>query len=504
MAEVVEYELREYVEDAPSNIKDTCDFIKKLKEFTSIGLSENCIMSCFDVCKLYPSIPRNEGIEACLEALAVRSDPVIQSTDAVIKLLEAVLDNNSFSLGQDKHYIQTDGVAIGSRLGKNFACCYMRKWDEQLMNYPIRPVFYKRFIDDGFGFWAGSVESLEEFARFANAIHPNIKVELRYSKSKLEFLDTLVILEEGRVYTDLYKKPMDKQLYLRHDSCHPPSTKRGLAYGLGLRIRRICERECDYQRHRGELKMQLRRRGYSSKAVESQLRKVDHQTRDTLLHPRNDKRKDRSKRVPLVLTYSNVLPDVHTIVRKHMGVLHQSERMRQAFDSPPMVAYRRDRNLCDTLVHGKTNKAVNGSKSGCRGECKMCERISDDRVTSTCNMVSFKPAENGHCRIKNVVYLISCSSCLCSVYVGETGREIKERMTEHLRDIRLRKDKPITHHFDGQHTADMARFTILEKLYTASNMERRIREALWIKRLQTARPNGCNVKDTWLPAQLRC
>ena len=49
-------------------------------------------------------------------------------------------------------------------------------------------------------------------------------------------------LENGRVYTDLYKKPSDKQLYLKKSSCHPSHTKTGLAYGLALRIRRICEK----------------------------------------------------------------------------------------------------------------------------------------------------------------------------------------------------------------------------------------------------------------------
>ena len=35
------------------------------------------------------------------------------------------------------------------------------------------PVFYKIFIDDGFGGWVGSVEDLESFAEHGNPINPS-------------------------------------------------------------------------------------------------------------------------------------------------------------------------------------------------------------------------------------------------------------------------------------------------------------------------------------------
>ena len=86
---------------------------------------------------------------ACEEGLNIRKNPIIP-TDNVIEMVDTVLNNNNFSLG-DKHYIQSDGIAIGSKLGKNFACSYMRKWDEKFLEYENKPLFYKRFIDDGFG-----------------------------------------------------------------------------------------------------------------------------------------------------------------------------------------------------------------------------------------------------------------------------------------------------------------------------------------------------------------
>ena len=46
-----------------------------------------------------------------------------------------------------------------------------------------------------------------------------------------------------------------------------------------------------------------------------------------------------------------------------------------------------------------------------------------------------------------MVYGIICLRCASTAYVGETERELGEKMIEHLRDVRLGKDNPINSHF---------------------------------------------------------
>ena len=61
--------------------------------------------------------------------------------------------------------------------------------------------------------------------------------------------------------------------------------------------------------------------------------------------------------------------------------------------------------------------------------------------------------------MRNVMYGIICSSCKSTVYVGETEWELGERMTEHLRDGHLNKDKPISAHFGKkEHGHDVVGF----------------------------------------------
>lgn len=91
----------------------------------------------------------------------------------MLEIIETVLENNNFQLGC-YNYLQRDGIAIGSRLGKNFACSYMRQWDEELLKFGKTSIFYKRFTADGFGIWSGTLNGLMEFTEFVNSIHGNI------------------------------------------------------------------------------------------------------------------------------------------------------------------------------------------------------------------------------------------------------------------------------------------------------------------------------------------
>ena len=113
----------------------------------------------------------------------------------VLEIIKKVLEINILKF-EDHNYKQTEGIAIGFRLGRNFACSYMRKWDEELIKHD-QHLFYKRYIDNGFGIWTGTLQSLQGFPRGANNIHSSIRIVLRYSQEKIEFHDTWVKLENG-------------------------------------------------------------------------------------------------------------------------------------------------------------------------------------------------------------------------------------------------------------------------------------------------------------------
>ena len=89
-----------------------------------------------------------------------------------------------------------------------------------------------------------------------------------------------------------------------------------------------------------------------------------------------------------------------------------------------------------------------------------------DEISSTSGNISYNPVREATCRTRNVVYGIICIRCDFIVYVGETERELRKRMGEHLRDVRLRKEKPINSHFGrkGHGPEDLA-FAVGEKYF---------------------------------------
>lgn len=165
--------------------------------------------------------------------------------------------------------------------------------------------------------------------------------------------------------------------------------------------------------------------------------------------------------------------------------------MRRVFPAPPVLAFRRDRNLVDVLVHTKTNRALNQHKNDCT--CVTCDMIWKSDVADTTNTKLFSTCQSVDCTTRNVVYALLCERCSVTVYVGETERTLKERTDEHRRDIRQQADKPIIRHFKDHSEGDL-RVAVLKKVYGDSRGYRQLWEDRWIGLLRSRVPDGCNVK----------
>ena len=109
-----------------------------------------------------------------------------------------------------------------------------------------------------------------------------------------------------------------------------------------------------------------------------------------------------------------------------------------------MVAFKRPKSLRDILVRAKV-PAPNNRKSSrvanCMKKCNKCVAMPFHKRMQILEELFLsiqcknQQASQVNCNTSNVVYLIECSKCTMQ-YVGETDREFKMRLKEHLGYVR--------------------------------------------------------------------
>ena len=90
-SEVLDYHFKPIMQRGKSHIKDSGDFLNKIKNLQNIP--EGAILVTADVVGLYPSILHEAGLSALREVLDKREDKNIP-TDKLLKMAEFVLKKN--------------------------------------------------------------------------------------------------------------------------------------------------------------------------------------------------------------------------------------------------------------------------------------------------------------------------------------------------------------------------------------------------------------------------
>ena len=93
--EFLDFHLKPVMQSSESYIKDSGDFIRKIKDTESI--LSNAILIKAEVVGLYPSIPHNAGIKALKNILDKRKNQNVSTAD-LIKMSEFILRNNFLNL----------------------------------------------------------------------------------------------------------------------------------------------------------------------------------------------------------------------------------------------------------------------------------------------------------------------------------------------------------------------------------------------------------------------
>lgn len=498
ISKYVDYTLKPLMQSLPSYVKDTTDFIQKLKSFKLAHA--NSYLVTLDVSSLYTNIPHEDGLDACRFFLTGDSHNFKElSVDSILRLIRLVLENNHFQFNKD-NYLQIKGTAMGSPMAPAYASLFMGKLEQDfLKDRFLRPSIWLRFLDDIFMIWDHSLESLHSFIDALNSFHPSIKFTYNISPQKVSFLDVTVSKSENLdLATDVYVKSTNVHQYVEYSSCHPKSCKDGIPYSQGKRYRRIISNDTKFKESIPQLRDFFLERNYPAAVLDEALAKVSSLTQVEALQT-SVKNEDKNA-IPFVIEYNPSLPNIGLVINKYWDLLQLSQKssVKAVHTYKPILAYRRPKNLRDYLVHSSFVDRTDHFSQACgRRRCSHCKNIiKTDVFTSTNTQAPFKMRYATSCTSQNVIYLIECKRCKMQ-YIGQTNQQVSKRMNSHRFDINNYDGSGygtnVALHFNSDsHSLDDFSFVPIDVVN--KEMDRLCKETYWIHKLDTLHPKGMNSK----------
>eukprot|EP00061_Rhincodon_typus_P002984 g18994.t1 len=161
------------VQELPTYICDTTHALHPLQNFRFPGPQH--LIFTMNVQSPYTCIPHADGLKA-LRCFLSRRPNHSPSTDTLIHLAELVLIFNNFSFNSS-HFLQTKGVAMGTRMGPSCACLFVGYVEQSFFQSYTGciPQLFLHYIDDCICTASCSHEELEQFIHFTDTFHPNLK-----------------------------------------------------------------------------------------------------------------------------------------------------------------------------------------------------------------------------------------------------------------------------------------------------------------------------------------
>ena len=274
------------------------------------------------------------------------------------------------------------------------------------INTPI--LFWRRYVDDIFVIWAGDdMNKINEFHSHINKIHENINFTMELeNNNNIKFLDIDITKNHNKLEFNIYRKPTQTDTIIPHDSYHHHTHKFA---AIKTYLHRCNSTPMSDQNKRRELeiiKQIATNNNFSTTTIEKVIHKqqqLSNRYNFTTLTPiENENKKTSTYRS---ITYPGPLANsITNVFRKYQ-----------------------------INISFKTNNTIKNQIFNAKDKPNILEQ--------------------------NGVYKISCNTC-SATYIGETGRSLKERITEHTVTKKENSHfghhlKFNNHHFDIEHNLEL-------------------------------------------------
>ena len=271
-------------------------------------------------------------------------------------LLETILKHNNLSF-MDKHFLQLVGTAMGTKAVPPYANLFMNRHEETIREAFIWAIpFWKRFIDDIFLIFLGTISQLQSLQDFINHLHPTIKFTFQHSTQQISFLNmTVLIRADRKLSTALYRKPTDCAALLHFHSNHSLNCKESIVFSQALRYNLLIADDNLLQEELDSLAISLLVRKYPLDVIAHNISKALLLSRDTLFHE-TTKASGPIAVLPIVTPYSLEGKIFSQSVRDRWHLIENDPQLHNIWPNPPITAYHKTESLKDILIHSRQAK----------------------------------------------------------------------------------------------------------------------------------------------------
>ena len=401
---------------------------------------------------------------------------------------------------------------MGSKMSPSFASLFVGLLEHNIILNPSKNPYlpymvnYKRYLDDLCFIWTSTEDKLIEFHNFMNIQNAHLKFTMAYDASKMNFLDILILHDQGSLSTSLYRKPTDRNSLLHGESYHPTPLKKSLPISQLNRIRRICSSDTDFNVQRVQLEQRFLQRGHKKEWVTQASKRFENISQTECLN--KTRTPNSENRIVCAIQYSPIAKEMTNIINDHWHIISTDPELKGHMSNPPRVVYKRPPNLRSMLVRSdcppdpaSSSQSIFSPVEPGNYKCNNCQQCHFTRKTQQFYHPHTGKAFNVRgiilCKTTNVIYMLKCPCGLA--YIGKTSRALKTRISEHRSNIRNHdKKSPVAVHFSTlKHSVSTLSYVALEHVQLPRrggdiNSLLLKRELYWIYSLNTLSPNGLN------------
>ena len=495
-----------------SYIKNSSHILQLLSD---LHLPPQVLLVTIDVKSLYTCIPQEEGTDACIEAIEKAHITDIPST-VLRTLFQLVLRCNIMRFN-DKIFTQITGTAMGTIMAPNYAILFMDRLETTfLQTQVVKPLVWRRYIDDILCIWTGTREQLTCFLDNLNRFHNHIKFTHEISDTEVTFLDLQIykgseFLNSHILSTKTHFKQTNTFQYLHYNSSHPRNTFKGIIKGEAIRFLRANTEEKNFNNHIKDLIRHFSYRGYPKTFILKSLEGITYDKRYLYLKASSPPKiipTQMKNNIPrFIITFSPYMNTLKECLLKYWPTDVSS------FMQKPQISFKKNPSISNKLVRAQISSdppsqmstynlpVTIGSTSPltCQDkECYTCKKITQKKFINDTTQSKTYSTKNYPicCHHRNVVYTLKCNTCSI-LFVGRTksGQTLKARHREHLQGSREIKHKswPIYKHFKSHKTTFGNNHSIIPLQIIPHFQHLSKLEKVWIMKLKTIHPHGLNL-----------